>query len=82
MENILEMAVESGIWAVLFVVLFFYQIKDSKIREEKYQDTISKLSRSLEIVADIDAKISEIQKVVIPTSAVKDEASSHPADCP
>ncbi len=64
MESIIEMAAQTGIWAVLFVVLFFYQIKDSKTREEKYQDTIAKLATSLEIVAEIDSKVSAIKKAV------------------
>ncbi len=62
MESIIEMAFETGIWAALFVVLFFYQIKDSKTREEKYQETIAKLATSLEIVAEIDQKVSSIKK--------------------
>ncbi len=69
MEGILEMAAQTGIWAVLFVVLFFYQIKDSKTREDKYQETIAKLATSLEIVAEIDHKVSEIKKVIDDTKA-------------
>lgn len=62
MEAILEMATQTGIWAVLFVFLFFVQLKDSKTREGKYQETIEKLAASLEIVADIEEKITAIKK--------------------
>ena len=37
------MATKSGIWAMLFVSLFFIQLKDSKNRETKYQQTIESL---------------------------------------
>ena len=43
-ETIIKMATESGIWAVMFVILFYKQIKESKTREEKYQATIDTLA--------------------------------------
>lgn len=58
------MAAQTGIWAVLFVFLFFYQIKDSKAREEKYQSTIEQLATSLEIVAEIHEKVQEIKQSI------------------
>lgn len=64
MESIIEMAAQTGIWAVLFVFLFFYQIKDSKAREEKYQSTIEQLATSLEIVAEIHEKVQEIKQSI------------------
>ena len=36
-EQIWETAINSGLWAMLFVALFAIQIKDSKTRETKYQ---------------------------------------------
>lgn len=62
-EEILAMATKSGIWAVLFVVLFFFQIKDSKIREEKYQSTIENLADKLKIVIDIKEDIEELKTI-------------------
>lgn len=60
-ENIIQMATESGIWAILFVCLFFIQIKDSKTREEKYQTTIDALAEKLKLIADIKVSIEEIK---------------------
>lgn len=69
-ENIFQMATESGIWAILFVCLFFIQIKDSKTREEKYQTTIDALAEKLKLISDIKLSIEEIKdKLTGKTSA-------------
>lgn len=60
-ETIWETAVNSGIWTMLFIALFFYQIKDSKSREAKYQETIDKLADKLNIVNDINDKLDEFK---------------------
>ena len=43
-SKLFEMAASQGIWALLFVGLFIYTLKDAKTREEKYQDLVAKLS--------------------------------------
>ncbi len=35
-QEIVSVIVSNGIFAILFVLLFVYQLKDSKKREEKY----------------------------------------------
>ena len=60
-ETIFEAATQYGIWAVLFVSLFFIQIKDSKAREEKYQNTIDALAEKLKLITDIKSDIEEIK---------------------
>lgn len=62
MENIISLAAANGIWAVLFVFLFFYELKDSKIREAKYQKTIDKLTEQLTVVYDIKDSLEEIKE--------------------
>ncbi len=76
MESIIEMAAQTGIWAVLFVFLFFYQIKDSKAREEKYQSTIEQLATSLEIVAEIHEKVQEIKQSITKRLTEKNQEES------
>lgn len=61
-EKIFEIASESGIWAILFVCLFFIQIKDGKSRETKYQETIDRLAEKLKIIAEIKAGVDEIRE--------------------
>ncbi len=64
-EQIVTMAIGNGIFAVLFVFLLFYQLKDSARREKKYQDTIKSLSKSIEIVTDIKENVLEIKNLVV-----------------
>ena len=63
-ESIVEMATESGIWATMFIVLFYKQIKESKTREESYQSTIDKLADKLQMIAEIKTDIQEIKDVL------------------
>lgn len=46
--KILELAVSQGIWAVLYIYLFFRMLKENKEREDCYQKMISDLSGNIE----------------------------------
>ena len=48
LSTILELAVSQGIWAVLYIYLFFRMLKENKEREERYQSTIDRLSTNIE----------------------------------
>lgn len=43
-----KMAANQGLWALLFVILLFWVLKENSKRESKYQDIISKLSEDIE----------------------------------
>ena len=58
--QIIQLAANSGIWALLFVTLFFIQLKESKTREDKYQATIDSLAERLGIVVDIKEDVKNI----------------------
>jgi len=58
------MAIKNGLWAVLFLGLFVFVIKDSTKREQKYQQTIKDLTAHLGIVKDIKEDIDEIKNYV------------------
>lgn len=60
-EEIMSLAISNGLWAVLFVGLFVYELRDSSLREKKYQNTISALSEKLQIVEEIREDIVEIK---------------------
>lgn len=64
-QDILNIIISNGIFAILFVSLLFIQIKDSKRREEKYQDAIKRLSHHLDVVEDIKEDIKEMKKVIV-----------------
>jgi len=56
------LAISNGLWAVLFVILFLYQINSSAKRELKYQNVIDKLSNSLGLIKNIDQNVKSVTK--------------------
>ena len=63
-EQIINLAVSNGLFAVLFLGLLIYQLKDSRNRENRYQDTIVKLGRALEIVQSVKHDVEEIKDIL------------------
>ena len=63
-EQIFNLAISNGLFAVLFLGLLIYQLKDSKSREQKYQATIEKLGDSLEIVKQVKEDVEDIKMVI------------------
>ena len=60
-EKIVDLAVTNGLWSVMFLGLLVYLLKDSRTREIKYQNTISSLNKSLNIVEDIKDDVCRIK---------------------
>lgn len=66
MDNeILLMVAKSGIFAVLFVMLLFYVLKDSRNREQNYQKVVNKLTTELQAVFKIEDDVEQIKTVVL-----------------
>jgi hypothetical protein len=71
-ENVaIKMAVQQGIWAVLFLMLLFYIFKkqeqrDKKCedREGKYQEIINKLTDKFSILEDVKKDIEEVKNKI------------------
>ena len=63
-DKILELAIGDGLWALLFCVLLIYELKDSRARENKYQETINSLTKDLEYMRDIDEEIEDMNNAV------------------
>lgn len=61
-NEVLSTVVSNGIFAVLFVWLFFYQMKDSTKQEEKYQQTIETLTKSLSTLEDVKQELLDIKE--------------------
>ena len=73
-QEIVSVIISNGIFAVLFVLLFFYQLKDSKKREEKYQKTIEDLTEHLGIIDEIKEDVEYLKENIRPKRRSKDEA--------
>ena len=63
-EEILNLAIKNGLWAVLFMGLFVFVIKDSSNREKKYQETIKDLTEHLGVVKMIKDDVDDIKTIV------------------
>lgn len=61
-EEFLRVIISNGIFAVLFVFLFFWQLKDSEKREEAYRQTIAQLTLHLAKMDRIEQDIDEIKQ--------------------
>lgn len=61
-EKIINLAIQNGLFAVLFLGLLIYLLRDSSKREKKYQQTIESLNRNLNIVEDIEEDVKEIKQ--------------------
>lgn len=61
-EQIVNLAIQNGLFAVLFLGLLIFQLKDSSKREKKYIQTIESLNRHLDAVENIEKNVEEIKK--------------------
>ena len=56
--------VSNGIFAMLFVVLLFYQLKDSQRREQAYRNTINELSTHLIIIEKVREELADLKEMI------------------
>lgn len=63
-EQIINLAISNGLFAVMFLGLLVYQLKDSKSRENRYQQTIASLGDALEIVKQVKEDVEEIKEKI------------------
>lgn len=61
-NEIISIVVSNGVFAILFVWLFMYQLKDSSKREQKYQQTIEQLTQHLNILEEVKKDILDIKE--------------------
>lgn len=61
LTNILELALQQGIWAALYIYLFFRMLSENKEREDKYQTIIDRLSGNIEQgIEDIQERLEQL----------------------
>ncbi len=63
-NDIISIIVSNGVFAILFVFLFLFQLKDSAKREANYQQTIRKLSDNLQTLEEVKEDIIEIKELL------------------
>lgn len=73
-SEIIKMVVGYGIFAVLFVYLFFYMLKDGKTREVKYQeDSKERESKYQEMIDKLVDKFGVIEEVKKDVEEIKNK---------
>ncbi len=60
-DSAVEAIVANGAWAILFCLLLIFELKDSRKREQKYQETIASLGDSLGCVKEVAKDVKEIK---------------------
>jgi len=73
MQEVINIIISNGVFAMLFVGLLFYQLKDSSQREKKYIETIEKLSKHIDIIEDVKEDVSEIKNILIIKKSKKEQ---------
>ena len=68
LSKILQLALEQGIWAALYLYLFFRMLKENRERETRYQTAIEQLSGS------IASGIEKIQNKLDSMTAAQDDS--------
>ncbi|MDO5378069.1 MAG: BhlA/UviB family holin-like peptide [Clostridia bacterium] len=62
-QPLLEAALQQGIWAALYIYLFFRMLKENKEREDRYQAMIDRLSGDIEEgIEDIQNRLDAMEK--------------------
>lgn len=65
LTEILQLAISNGLWAVLFVFLFTYQLKDSNKREKNYVAIINELSSNFGVLKKVDSNLQVVSSNVV-----------------
>lgn len=63
-SELLKSIISYGVFAMLFVFLFFYQLKDSAKREESYRETIEALADSLQVISDVKVQVERLVELM------------------
>ncbi|MGI6701010.1 MAG: BhlA/UviB family holin-like peptide [Christensenellales bacterium] len=62
-DEVVKVAAANGLWATMFVGLLIYQLQDSRKRENKYIETIEKLTDSLSVLEDVREDVKVIKSL-------------------
>ena len=60
-SEVLQLAASQSLWAVLFVALLFYVLKENSKREENFQEIISSLTEKLDVLDMIKTDLVEMK---------------------
>jgi preprotein translocase subunit YajC len=55
-QEVIKMAASQGLWALLFVVLLFWVLRENAKREEKYQNILQDLNQQASCIRRYSAQ--------------------------
>lgn len=59
-SELFKTVASNGVWAVLFLFLLLFELKDSRRREEKYHTTLDSLADRLKVVNEIKEDVEKL----------------------
>lgn len=69
LQTIVEAALQQGVWAALYIYLFFRMLRENATREERYQQMIDHLSSDIaEGIEDIQNRLDALTPASPPLS--------------
>ena len=63
-SELVKTIISNGIFAILFVYLLFYQLKDSQKREKAYRKTIDDLAQHLNMIEEVKEDVVELRNCI------------------
>ena len=63
-SELVKIVVSNGIFAVLFVYLLLYILKDSQKRENAYRKTIDDLAEHVSAIEDVKEEVEELKNYI------------------
>lgn len=63
-SEILKLIMAQGAWAVLFVYLLVYVLRENSRREDRYIEVIDRLTENFNIVTDIHKEVIEVKRKI------------------
>lgn len=63
-KEVVGVVATQGAWALLFVYMLFYVLKNNGEREKKYQEIIENLTEQFCLVEDVQRDVREIRDIL------------------
>ncbi len=64
-QEVIRLAATQGLWAVLFVSLLFWVLRENGKREGNYQQLLQDLTAKLGVLEDVQRNVNEVKAAVL-----------------
>lgn len=76
-QQIFEIATKQGIWAILFISLFYYQLKESRRREQESIEREGKVLNFItEITKEFEGLVNQYERLADDVQDIKQKISN------